>query len=1252
MFDENLNLIKTLSNLQSPAGLTVDDLDFLHVLEYAGRVDFQDFINYEDLGIGDLLDLAGDIRNGIRNEDFVVKIFDRNQIYKKSFVDHIDFPLDLAFDHCDKLFVDNSEVFGTNIFVFVPSRLEFDLEMYRRSPTADITPPEAICVSDFEITLNSTETRNITAEDIDDGSNDVCGDVTLAIDKDNFTADDEGDNTVTLTVTDEQGNESTCSTIVKVIVEEADTPPIFQNCPSEIIELENDTGQCGAVFNFQSPSVNDDNGTITPIRIDGNTDLTSGDLFPVGTTTITFQADDGVNDPVTCSFDIIVNDEEKPVIDCSAGAREITLAEGETYSIPDFESEIVFSDNCDSSLSYSQTPGEGTEINTTTEVNIMVTDAAGNENSCSFTVTVIEESPELQITNCPGPQTFEVDENCAYLIPDIAAMIETNIPEAVITQNIEAGFEVHGDLTLTITATYEDQTDTCEVQLLAKDSIAPSITCPSDQSETIGAGESFQLPNYVLQSDSSDNCAIASFQQVPEVGTQVTETTEVTLTVTDEDGNATSCSFTVNIEVTNEETLQINCPQNYTLQADANCNYFVPDFSTIVTTNIDGATIEQDQVAGTNFDPNSDPYLRVTATYEDQSDYCDIYLLPDDQIAPTAQCIQEYQVTLDEGETVEIDPLDLDGGSADNCGIASYALSQTQFSSADEGVQDIRFTVTDNFGNSDECTVAIRVVVNTAGNQAPLANPDMYETLMNTTLEVPAGQGILSNDSDPEGDDLNIVLIDQTSNGSLSLNDDGSFRYIPNEGFFGMDNFTYYINDGELDSETVEVSINVLQQENQRPVSLVDEYSTSVNTVLEISAPGVLANDYDPEGDEIFAYLNSDPTHGSVTLLEDGSFTYTPDPDFVGVDRFSYYATDGSGEGLATVTINVLDDSQGYPVANPDSYTTAFNTTLNISEENGILANDNDPNGDQIFAVLVDDVTNGTLELNADGSFTYTPNNGFSGEDQFTYHATDGQLNSGTVTVTIFVEAGQTGYFRCAEDLTIFLRENADFTVDITTLYSGNVEGINVEASQLVFGCEDIGESEITLTYSGAQNGSCVIPVTVLDRAAPDLQLRDMTLQIGSEGIATLRFEDIDNGSSDFCSDTVLYELSREEFTCDDLGENLVEVRATDEYGNTTTGTVIITVEGDNCGTLPPGTEYTFVYPNPNSGSFKVATPSDVSVTRMEVFDHRGRFIAGQDYKGDFMEYSMDIGPLQEAAYVLKIMTNKGMLVKRIIIKN
>ncbi|MEE2770818.1 MAG: HYR domain-containing protein [Bacteroidota bacterium] len=687
--------------------------------------------------------------------------------------------------------------------------LNFRLEIYQRNPSFDGDAPifTSCPSSPIEVDAAEGESSAIVNYSTPTAEDNCSVTVTRIEGQASGSQFPVGTHDIVYQAEDASGNISTCEfQIIVNASESTDTEPPVITCPA-ISEQPNDAGKCAAVVTYDLPVVTDNSGeTITPILESGPA---SGSEFLVGTTTVTYSAEDSAGNRATCSFDIVVNDEEKPAINCSAGAREITLAEGETYSIPDFESEIVFSDNCDSSLSYSQTPGEGTEINTTTDVNITVTDAAGNENSCSFTVTVIEESPELQITNCPGPQTFEVDENCAYLIPDIAAMIETNIPEAVITQNIEAGFEVHGDLTLTITATYEDQTDTCEVQLLAKDSIAPSITCPSDQSETISSGESFQLPNYVLQSDSSDNCTIASFQQVPEVGTQITETTEVTLTVTDEDGNATSCSFTVNIEVTNEETLQINCPQNYTLQADANCNYFVPDFSTIVTTNIDGAIIEQEQVAGTNFDPNSDPYIRVTATYEDQSDYCDIYLLPEDQIAPTAQCIQEYQVTLDEGETVEIDPLDLDGGSADNCGIASYALSQTQFSSADEGVQDIRFTVTDNFGNSDECTVAIRVVVNTAGNQAPLANPDMYETLMNTTLEVPAGQGILSNDSDPEGNDLNIVLVDQTSNGSLSLNDDGSFQYIPNEGFFGMDNFTYYINDGELDSETVEVSINV-----------------------------------------------------------------------------------------------------------------------------------------------------------------------------------------------------------------------------------------------------------------------------------------------------------------------------------------------------------------------------------------------------------------------------------------------------------
>jgi VCBS repeat-containing protein len=73
----------------------------------------------------------------------------------------------------------------------------------------------------------------------------------------------------------------------------------------------------------------------------------------------------------------------------------------------------------------------------------------------------------------------------------------------------------------------------------------------------------------------------------------------------------------------------------------------------------------------------------------------------------------------------------------------------------------------------------------------------------------------------------------------------------------------------------------------------------------------------------------------------------------------------------------------------------------------GVLGNDNDPDGDDLTAVLDTDVSNGTLNLNADGSFTYTPDSGFSGTDSFTYHANDGTDDSNTVMVTIDVVEGE-----------------------------------------------------------------------------------------------------------------------------------------------------------------------------------------------------------------------------------------------------
>jgi VCBS repeat-containing protein len=93
------------------------------------------------------------------------------------------------------------------------------------------------------------------------------------------------------------------------------------------------------------------------------------------------------------------------------------------------------------------------------------------------------------------------------------------------------------------------------------------------------------------------------------------------------------------------------------------------------------------------------------------------------------------------------------------------------------------------------------------------------------------------------------------------------------------------------------------------------------------------------------------------------------------------------------------------PEAVGESYNTNAGVTLNVAAP-GVLANDSDLNGDALTAVLDTDVSDGTLTLNPNGSFTYVPDSGFIGTDSFTYHANDGTVDSNTVTVTINVTEG------------------------------------------------------------------------------------------------------------------------------------------------------------------------------------------------------------------------------------------------------
>jgi VCBS repeat-containing protein len=183
------------------------------------------------------------------------------------------------------------------------------------------------------------------------------------------------------------------------------------------------------------------------------------------------------------------------------------------------------------------------------------------------------------------------------------------------------------------------------------------------------------------------------------------------------------------------------------------------------------------------------------------------------------------------------------------------------------------------------------------------------------------------------------------------------------------------------------------------PTAFDDVYSAAENSTLNIPAPGVLANDVDPQEDVLTAELVSGPAHGVLTLNSDGSFVYTPDEDFLGADSFVYRCKDATYTSN-DATVNIYVGNQA-PLANPDSANTSENTPVTID----VLLNDSDPDGDPIHVVDVTTPQNGTAVINADDTITYTPNATFSGTDSFDYTIDDGKGGTDSATVTITVEA-------------------------------------------------------------------------------------------------------------------------------------------------------------------------------------------------------------------------------------------------------
>lgn len=352
----------------------------------------------------------------------------------------------------------------------------------------------------------------------------------------------------------------------------------------------------------------------------------------------------------------------------------------------------------------------------------------------------------------------------------------------------------------------------------------------------------------------------------------------------------------------------------------------------------------------------------------------------------------------------ELDPNSLEVVSSPSHGTATAAAGAIEYEPAAgfAGIDAFTYRVCTDAAVCGEAQVTVTVTANS------ILLPTIVSDAAQTVAGVPVTISVLANDSAApalgELDPNSLEVLFPPSHGTATVAAQ-AIAYEPAPGFVGTDAFTYQLCTNAAACGHAQVTVAVVAP--GIPSSNPDSYQVAEGETLHVPAPGVLANDSDPNpGSALQAVLVRGVTDGTLLLNGDGSFDYTP--NFVGFDSFTYRGVDASGAASAETTVTLMTiGPPGPPTASDEVYEVRTGEVLEVAAP-GVLANDFAPDPrSKLTAVFHGDCLQGSLVLRPDGSFSYAPRPGFTGTDRFTYVVRDDQgRRSGTATVGITVSSG------------------------------------------------------------------------------------------------------------------------------------------------------------------------------------------------------------------------------------------------------